>query len=171
MRVSLLVTVVAIALAGCGGRTPSPSPTPTAAPTPSPSPTHVTIGIHLHRQVDPPRKCLATLDDSSMKTAVVYTGFQVIWPVTKNECGDLQKITKKALGLKFLKHQSDGRPAKWFKDCSVLNSVPARSSGPLSFGCLIPDKTVPDVLGLYEYEIDGDSVEPQDPGLDVRPGR
>jgi|OpeIllAssembly_1097287.scaffolds.fasta_scaffold788386_2 hypothetical protein len=174
MRVSPFVAVAAIALVGCAAPQasppPTPTPTPTATPTPSPTPSNVTIGIHLHRQPDPPRKCLVTIDDAGWKHATAYTGFQVIWEVTKNDCGDVKKGNRKALGLRFLKDKPKQQPAPWFHRCSTLPFVPGEFTKGPQFGCSIPPVASGTIEGKYEYEIDGDFVEPLDPELDVKRG-
>jgi hypothetical protein len=160
MRVSPFATVAVFALASCCGAGCSPRPTPADR----------TIGIHLYRQTNPPNKCVVSFDNVNLKdpaNAVVYTGHKVIWEVTKNDCGDLKKVTKKALGLQHLNLK--GQPASWIKDCNALDSVPGQFSSPPRFLCDIP-KLPNEELGQYEYGIDGDDVDPSDPGLDVQRG-
>jgi hypothetical protein len=186
MRIAPLVKATAIVLACCVApacsqqttATPPPPPTTTLPPTPTPSPTpsDVTIDVHLQRQPDPPRKCVVSFDDQEAKSAVAYAGYEVIWRVTKNECGDVKKGSNKAFGLGSLNHAHGGQPAKWHKRCTTLPFVPAVFDTPPQVVCFIPSmndgefkKT--DVEGQYEYELDGDDVKPVDPGLDVRPGR
>jgi hypothetical protein len=181
MRVAPLVKATAIALACCCGAgcspNPTPSPTQTPAPTPTPPPTpitsasDVTIDIHLYRQPDPPRRCVVAFDNPDTKRAVAYTGYQVIWRVTQNECGDVKKGALKALGLKFIRHQHGGPPAKWRDQCTTLPFVPAVFDTPPQVVCFVSSATEGDVEGEYEYELNGDSVDPVDPDLDVRPGR
>jgi hypothetical protein len=170
MRACPLVTATAIAVVSWVGAGCSPRPTP--SPTPSPTPHDLTIGIHLFRQAEPPKKCLVSFDNADFKLAqhaVAYTGFNVTWQVTKNDCGDLKKLKKKALGLKYLKVKG-GQTAKWIKNCTDLSDVPGQFSSPPAFLCQIPVADEGDIEGLYEYEIDGDSVEPKDPDLDVKRG-
>ena len=184
MRIAPLVKATAIALACCVGpacsqrptATPPPPPTTTLTPAPTPTESDVTIDIHLYPQPDHSQKCAVSFDDPAAKSAVAYTGYQVIWRVTRNECGDIKKGAAKALGFKFLKRVSDGQPAKWHKRCTTLPFVPGVFDTPPQIVCFIPskdDKDMPlkDVEGKYEYEIDGDDVDPVDPGLDVKPGR
>jgi hypothetical protein len=148
----------------------------TPTPIPSPTPTDLTIGIHLHLQPDPPKKCVVSFDNSGLKQAthaVAYTGYQVIWRVTKNECGDQKKglLGNKALGLRFLKDKRKGKPAKWLDRCTTLPFVPGEFVTPPEILCFIPWAKEGDIEGQYEYQIDGDTVDPLDPDLDVRPGR
>jgi hypothetical protein len=182
MRGSPLVTVAAAALAscvaaGCTARptptpTPGPTATPTPTPTPSPTPTDLTIGINLQPDTSK-KKCVVGFDLQEAKSAVAYTGYQVIWRVTKNACGDQKKGTlgKKALGLGFLKDRPNGKAAKWLDRCTTLPFVPGTFDTPPQIVCFIPWAKESDIEGRYDYAIDGDTVDPLDPDLDVRPGR
>jgi hypothetical protein len=152
MRSSLFVPLVVIVLGGC----PSKAETPVDR----------TIGIVLARKGD---RCVVDLEDSHLKdpkNAVAYTNHRVIWQVVRNECGELRKITGKALGLKFLKLRDTGEQAAWFNSCRPLDLVPA--TGTVDFDCRIPSSGTGHWEGVYDYAIDGDSVDPGDPGIGVK---
>jgi hypothetical protein len=140
----------------------------TGAHEPGGTPKDLTIGVVLVREGN---KCVVRFADASFKhetKAIAWTDHAVIWEVRTNGCGELKKISRKALGLKHLKLKATGAPAAWRDRCSGLDFVPARIHTPLPFRCHIPSAKEGNWEGVYEYEIDGDSVEPVDPGVDVR---
>lgn len=175
MRVAPLVKAAAIAIAcwvgvGCA-QPPRPTPTPTPSPTPTPAASDLTIDINLSPD-EKKKKCVVRFDVPAAKEAaraVAYTGYQVIWRVTSNRCGDKKKGGGKALGLKSLKGKKD--QMDWLDRCTTLPFVPAVFDKPPQIVCFIPWKADGDIVGEYEYFVDGDDVDPLDPGLDVRPGR
>jgi hypothetical protein len=119
-------------------------------------------------------KCVVRFSDVGLKNAdraIAWTNHKVTWQVVRNDCGEKTKIDKKALGLKHLKAKSTGHAAAW--ECTKLDRVPAR--GTVEFHCQIPsssaggwERTRTDEVKVYEYEIDGDSVEPVDPDIGVK---
>jgi hypothetical protein len=178
MRVSPLLTAAVIALTNCvapgctPSRPPTPTPTPTPSPTPRPTETDLTIGINLQLDLSK-KKCVVGFDLPAAKSAVAYTGYQVIWRITKNECGDLKKkeiFPNKALGLRFLRDKAKKHDAKWSDRCTTLPFVPREFVTPPEIRCFIPWEAEGNIVDLYEYGLDGDSVEPLDPELDVRKG-
>jgi hypothetical protein len=119
-------------------------------------------------------KCVVRFDDTGLKDArraIAWTNHAVIWRVVRNDCGEKTKIDKKALGLRYVKVKSTGKPATWFDQCTKLDRVPA--TGTVEFKCQIPSAQAAgwewtDEVQIYEYEIDGDSVEPVDPDLGIK---
>ena len=153
MRLKAVVSLIPVALATCGG---------------GPSGRDLTIDVFLALEGN---KCVVRFTDTGLKDArraIAWTNHAVTWRVVRNDCGEKTKIDKKALGLKHLKVKSTGAPAAWFDQCSKLDHVPARIQDPVAFKCQIPSSQTGRWEGLYEYEIDGDSIEPLDPGLDVK---
>lgn len=158
MRLNPAVPLVLVALTTCAPVTP----------TLAPKPTDLTIDLDL---VLDGKKCAVRFADTGLKDpgrAIAHTSHNVFWRVRSNACGEKTKAVAKALGLKFLKVKKTGKPAAWSGRCTTLDLIPAKIHTPLSFWCAIPSSKTGDWEGLYEYEIDGDSVEPLDPGLDVR---
>ena len=156
MRLNPAVPLVLVALTTCARVTP----------TLAPKPTDLTIDLVL---VLDGKKCVVRFADTGLKDAghaIAFTDHNVFWQVRSNACGEKTKAVAKALGLKFLK--KTGTPAAWSSRCTTLDLIPARIHTPLSFWCAIPSAQTGPWEGIYEYEIDGDSVEPLDPGLDVR---
>ena len=157
MRLTPLVPVVLAALPGLGATAPS-----------APSDLRIAVVLVLEKN-----KCVVRFADPRFKekeSAVAYTGHAVIWQVQSNGCGEKKKEKPggKALGLKHLKFKSSGAPSAWLKDCSRLDLVPATYETPPALQCTIPREDA--IVGIYQYEIDGDSVEPADPDLDVKKG-
>jgi hypothetical protein len=123
-------------------------------------------------------KCVVRFAESRFKdpaVAVAYTAHAVIWQVTKNDCGERkrEKPDGKALGLKYLRRKGSTEPAPWLGRCQHLNLVPGRFRTPPAFRCDIPSAQSggwdgSDEVQIYEYEIDGDAVEPLDPGIGVK---
>jgi len=122
-------------------------------------------------------KCVVRFVDTRLKEpahAVAWTNHLLIWRIVRNDCGEkLADKGGKALGLRYLKRKDNGNPARWFDRCGVLNVVPTRFKTPPEIRCYIPSaETWPadrgQLDGVHEYEIDGDSVEPLDPGTDIR---
>ena len=119
-------------------------------------------------------KCVARLKDTGQKSAanaIGWTDHAVIWKVVANDCGEKKKVHGKALGLKSLKLKGTGNSAFWLKDCSDLACVPA--GGGVEFKCPIPTSVDPRWKWsgdeqIYEYEIDGDEVDPGDPDVGIR---
>jgi hypothetical protein len=151
MRLKAVASVIPIALATCGG---------------TPSGSDLTIDVFLAQENN---KCVVRFTDTGQKDArhaVAWTDHAVIWRVVRNDCGEKTKIDKKALGLKYLKVKKTGAPAAWFDQCTKLDKVPAKD--PVDFKCQIPSSKTGDWEGVYEYEIDGDSVEPVDPDIGVK---
>jgi hypothetical protein len=135
---------------------------------PGGTPKDLTIGVVLAREGN---KCVVRFADTSFKherKAIAWTDHALIWEVRSNGCGELKKLSGKALGLKHLKLKATGAPAAWRDRCSALDFVPATIHTPLCMRCDIPSSQTGNWEGVYEYEIDGDSVEPVDPGVDVK---
>ncbi len=112
-----------------------------------------------------------SFSDNSYKSearAIAFTGHALIWQVTQNNCGEKKKQTVKALGLRSLTLRATGQPAGWLERCSTLDLIPASIGVPPSFRCDIPSSGTGSWEGIYDYEIDGDSIIPGDPGVDVR---
>jgi len=154
MRLTLVAPLVVTALASCASK---------AAPPPG---ADLTIAVFLAMDGN---KCIVRFEDTGLKNAdraIAWTNHAVIWQVTNKDCGEKTKIDKKALGLQYLKVKSTGKPAAWFKDCTKLDRVPA--TGTVEFRCRIPSSATGKWEGVYEYVIDGDSVEPADPGIGVK---
>jgi hypothetical protein len=161
MRLIPAVPLAVIALAAC-------------APPPE-TPRDLTIDIVLAMERD---KCVVRFVDTRLKepkNAVAWTNHQVIWRVLRNACGEkVGQKGGKALGLRHLKRKANGKSALWFERCEQLHVVPAVFKTPPEIRCYIPSaKAWPEGELLedhneYEYEIDGDSVEPVDPGTDIR---
>ena len=150
----------------------------TCAPAQSP-PRHSDLKIDVVLVKDGGRCVVQFADagDKDARKAVTSTAHAVVWRVVDNSCGEIKKNTAKALGLKFLKARKSGAPPFWLRDyCSSLPFIPAKVQTPLTFRCDIPSVDDPgwgkEWEGVenieYDYEIDGDSVEPVDPGLDVK---
>jgi hypothetical protein len=159
MRLNPVVPLVLTTLATCA---PVPSPPPETRAK------DLTIGLVLALDG---KKCVVRFADTGLKdaaNAIAYTDHNVIWQVLSNACGEKTKAVAKALGLKYLKVKKTGNPATWSGRCTTLDIIPARIHTPLSFWCAIPSSLTGQGDETYEYEIDGDSVEPVDPGLDVR---
>ena len=164
MRLTPAVPVVLIALAAC-----SPPPD---------QPRDLTIDLVLVQETG---KCVVRFADTRLKDpnyAVAWTNHQIIWRVVRNGCGEkaTEKANGKALGLRLLKAKGKPESVKWFRRCPPLTLVPASFKTPPEIRCFIPSaKDWPADEPLqerekneYEYEIDGDSVEPVDPGVDIR---
>jgi hypothetical protein len=156
MRLTLAAPLVATALAGCAA--------------PQPGVNDLKIDVVLAMEKD---KCVVRFAQSRFKdatVAVAYTAHAVIWQVRSNACGEKTRVRPdgKALGLKFLRLKGASEPARWFDRCQPLNLVPARFKTPPVFRCDIPSSETGNWEGVYEYEIDGDSVEPADPDIGVR---
>jgi hypothetical protein len=158
--VTLVAPVLVAALAGC---------TPQQPPPPKGEDLNVNVLLALDSN-----KCVVRFRDVDLKKAdraIAWTGHSVIWHVVGNDCGERKKINKKALGLRYMRLKGTGEPAPWFKDCKALDNVPPGGGG--EFSCAIPSsktegwRWTDDVL-IYEYEIDGDEVEPGDPGIGVK---
>jgi hypothetical protein len=123
-------------------------------------------------------KCVVRFVDTRLKEpahAVAWTNHQVIWRIVKNGCGEkTAEKGGKALGLRHLKRKATGNPTLWFDRCDLLKIIPAEFKTPPEFRCYIPSKDAwprgepLEEHNEYEYEIDGDSVEPLDPGTDIR---
>jgi hypothetical protein len=138
---------------------------------PTPKGEDLTIDVFLAMDDN---KCVVRFSDVGLKNAdraIAWTNHKVTWQVVRNDCGEKTKIDKKALGLKHLKAKSTGHAAAW--ECTKLDRVPAR--GTVEFHCQIPsssaggwERTRTDEVKVYEYEIDGDSVEPVDPDIGVK---
>jgi hypothetical protein len=162
MRVTPLVPLLLVALATCKP----------VAPPPTKGPTDLTIDIVLALDHN---RCVVRFADTSFKSeqkAVAWTKHAVVWRVTANACGEKKKSTLKALGLKHFKLRNNGTAPAWLASrCSTLSFVPDSIGEPPQFRCDIPsidDQETPPEPGIYDYAIDGDSVEPADPGLDLR---
>jgi hypothetical protein len=158
MRLTLFAPLVVTALASCG------------PPSPPRSGDDLKIDVVLALEKE---KCVVRFADPRLKEArlaVAYTTNAVVWQVQRNTCGEKakEKVDGKALGLKHLKLKSTGAPARWLNRCSRLDLVPASFRTPPAFRCDIPSADVEGVVGLYEYVIDGDAIEPADPDLDVK---
>ena len=156
MRLTLVAPLVVTALASCGA--------------PPQKFDDLKIDVVLALEKD---KCVVRFAEPRFKeatVAVAYTAHAVIWQVRSNACGEKTKTKAggKALGLKHLKLKGTPEPAKWFDRCQPLNLVPARFKTPPAFRCDIPSSETGNWEGVYEYEIDGDSVEPLDPDIGVR---
>ncbi len=165
MRLTLVAPVVVTALASC-------SPKPSPSPTPPSKDDNLTIEVVLAKDNN---KCLARIKDPGLKDAKrarVPTTYTVTWKVVGNDCGEKTKINKKALGLKSMKLKGTAADsAFWLKGCSDLPRVPP--GGGVEFNCPIPTSTDPGWHWtgdeqIYEYEIDGDEVEPGDPDLGIK---
>ncbi len=117
-------------------------------------------------------RCVVRFSDVGFKNAdraVAWTNHKVTWQVVRNDCGEKTKIDKKALGLKYLRLKSNGQPAPW--KCTQIDRIPA--TGTVAFECQIPSVQAGgwepnETLKIYEYAIDGDSVEPADPDIGAR---
>ncbi len=165
MRLTLVAAVVVTALAGCSAN-PSPSPPP------PPKDGHLKIEVVLAKENN---KCVVRIKDPSFKDAkraIVKTAHTLSWMVVGNDCGEKTKINKKALGLKSMKLKGTTTDAFWLKGCSNLPHVPAGGGG-VTFECKIPTATDSQWewtgdYKTYEYEIDGDEVEPGDPDVGIR---
>jgi hypothetical protein len=154
MRLGPVVPLVLAALSTCAPGQPSGK--------------NLTIDVVLALEGN---RCVVRFADTALKDerrAIAWTAHSVIWKVQSNGCGEKTKTVAKALGLKYLKRKKTGTPAAWLDQCSKLDHIPARIEAPLLFECKIPSSKTGDWEGIYEYEIDGDSVEPVDPGLDVK---
>jgi hypothetical protein len=155
MRSTLVALLLVAAVAAC-----APSP---------PKGEDLTIDVFLAMDKN---KCVVRFSDVGLKNAdraIAWTNHKVTWQVVRNDCGEKTKIDKKALGLKYLKLKSTGKPAAW--DCTKLDRVPA--TGTVEFSCQIPSVVAggwekDEETKVYEYVIDGDSVEPADPDIGVR---
>jgi hypothetical protein len=157
VRLTFVAPVLLVAVASCGSKTPPGQD----------------LDINVYLAMDG-SKCVVRFRDVAFKKAdraVAWTGHSVIWHVVGNDCGERTKVDKKALGLKYMRLKSSGEPAPWFKDCKPLDHIPAGGGG--EFTCPIPSSKSEgwrwngDVL-IYEYEIDGDQVEPADPDVGVK---
>jgi hypothetical protein len=158
MRLAAAVPLALVALVACKGR-----------------PADLKIDVLLEMQNG---KCVVRFAKPRLKDAKVaigYTGHAVIWEVKRNGCGEKtrNKEGAKALGLKFLKRRGAAEAPKWFDTCQWINVVPSRFQTPPAFRCDVPStKDQPwegtDEIQFYEYEIDGNSVEPADPGLGIK---
>ncbi len=153
MRLAPVVPLALVALAACER-----------------GPTDLKIDVVLAMEKD---KCVVRFAEPRLKeatVAVAYTAHAVIWQVRSNACGEKAKTKPdgKALGLKFLRLRGAPEPAKWLDRCQPLNLVPARFKTPPAFRCDIPSSETGTWEGVYEYEIDGDSVEPLDPDIGVK---
>ena len=158
MRLNPAVPLVLVALTTCA---------PVSPPS-EPRAKDLTIDLDL---VLHGKKCAVRFADTGLKDpqrAIAHTNHNVFWRVRSNACGEKTKGVAKALGLKFLKVKKTGNPAAWSGRCTTLDLIPAKIQTPLSFWCAIPSSQTGDWEGIYEYEIDGDSIEPLDPGLDVK---
>jgi hypothetical protein len=157
--------VVVAALAGCSAK-------PSSTPPPPPKGGNLTIEVALERNNK--NKCVVRIQNPNLKdaqNAKVDTAHTLTWKVVGNDCGEKTKISKKALGLKSMKLKGTTDSAFWLKDCSDLPRVPV--GGGVEFHCPIPTSTNPDWhwkgdYQTYEYEIDGDEVEPGDPDVGIR---
>jgi len=160
MRLTLVAPVVVTALASCASKTPPP-----------PKGENLTMEVVLAMDNN---KCVVRLKDSGLKDAkraIGWTNHTVTWKVVGNDCGEKTKINKKALGLKSMKLKGTADSAFWLKGCSDLPRVPP--GGGVEFNCPIPTSTDPGWHWtvdeqIYDYEIDGDEVEPGDPGLGIK---
>ena len=161
MRLTPAVPVVLIALAAC-----SPPPD---------QPRDLTIDLVL---VQEGNRCTVRFVDTRLKDparAIAWTNHQLIWRVLRNSCGEKLALRDgKALGLRHLKRKDTGSPAVWLDRCTPLPVIPAEFRTPPEIRCYIPSaknwpagERLDDVI-RYEYEIGGDSVEPVDPGVDIR---
>jgi hypothetical protein len=163
VRLTLVAAVAVPALAACG----------------PPTPRGEDLKIDVVLATDG-NKCVVRFQDAGLKDArraIAWTNHAVIWRVVRNDCGERAKVDKKALGLKYLKLKSTGEPAPWFNQCGTLDRVPP--TGNVEFSCHIPSsqaegwkatggwKSTDDVQ-VYEYVIDGDSVEPADPDIGIK---
>ncbi|HSD65941.1 MAG TPA: hypothetical protein VLF95_04530 [Vicinamibacteria bacterium] len=156
MRLAHVVPLALVALAAC-------------------KPADLKIDVVLEMQKD---KCVVRFAEprfKDAKVAVAYTAHAVIWQVRSNACGEKAKTKTngKALGLKYLKLRGARESAKWLDRCQPLNLVPARFKTPPTFRCDIPSVEAGGWEGteefqIYEYEIDGDSVEPLDPDIGIK---
>jgi len=156
MRLNPAVPLVLVTLATC------------ASAPPEPKGEDLTIGVVLALEGN---KCVVRFVDPGLKDerrAIAWTGHKLTWQVQSNACGEKTKSVAKALGLKHLKLKETGAPAAWFRQCGTLDHIPAKIEGSVSFECRIPSSKTGKWEGVYEYEIDGDSVEPVDPGVDIR---
>ena len=156
MRSTLVTPLVVIALAGCGSQPEKFD--------------DLKIDVVLALEKG---KCVVRFAEPRFKdpqVAIAYTAHAVIWHVKRNDCGEKtrEKPEGKALGLRYLRRRGSTEPASWFGRCQPLSLVPARFRTPPVFRCDIPSSAQEGVEGLYEYEIDGDSIEPLDPGVDVK---
>jgi hypothetical protein len=163
MRLTSLVPLVLIALATCRSTPPRTPPKPQGK-------ADLKIDLVLALENG---KCVVRFDRTELKeaeNAVAWTAHAVIWQVKSNGCGEKtkEKVDGKALGLRHLKLKGATEPAKWFNRCHPLNLVPARFETPPAFRCDIPSSETGTWEGVYEYEIDGDSIEPADPDIGVR---
>jgi len=152
MRLSAFVPLVLVTLMTCAG----------------PPGKDLTIDVVLALDGN---KCVVRFVDPGLKDAghaIAWTAHAVTWQVRSNDCGEKKKTVAKALGLKHLKFKENGKTPEWFAQCTTLDAIPAKVQAPLAFKCPIPSFQTGVWIGLYEYEIDGDSVEPADPGLDIR---
>jgi hypothetical protein len=168
MRLALAAPVALLALATC---------TAHVAP-PLLPPDDLRIDLALAQENG---KCVVRFEDTHLKDpryAIAWTNHQIIWRVVRNGCGEkaTEKANGKALGLRLLKAKGKTEPVKWFRRCPPLSLVPASFKTPPEIRCYIPslnDWPTDERLNErerneYEYEIDGDSVEPVDPGVDIR---
>ncbi len=156
MRLTIVASVALTALARC------------AAPQPGANDLKIDVVLAMDKG-----KCVVRFAEPSLKDpthAVAYTAHAVIWQVRSNACGEKAKTRPdgKALGLRFLRLRGATEPARWFDRCQPLNLVPGRFKTPPAFRCDIPSSETGTWEGVYEYEIDGDSVEPVDPGIGVK---
>ena len=157
MRLTLAAPVLVMALGSCAAQPPKGE--------------DLKIDVFLAMDNN---KCVVRFQDTGFKDAgraVAWTNHTVTWRVVRNDCGEKTKVDKKALGLKYLKRRSTGAAPPWFDRCTKLNRVPAQ--GPVEFECQIPSVNAggwekDEKIQVYEYEIDGDSVEPVDPDLGIK---
>jgi hypothetical protein len=156
MRLTPAVVLVAVALPACA-RAPI-----------APPPRDLNIDIALALRGN---KCVVSFVDQALKDprkAIAHTDHAIVWRVVRNDCGEKQKVSSKALGLKHLRRQGAAEPAPWLGRCGALNLVPARIETPPEFRCDVPSSSTGTWEGVYDYEIDGDAIEPLDPGVDIR---
>jgi hypothetical protein len=157
MRLTFVAPLVVAAVASCGAQPPKGE--------------DLTIDVFLAMDGN---RCVVRFQDPRRKDAeraVAWTNHTVTWRVVRNGCGEKTKIDKKALGLKHLKRKGTGAAPPWFQQCTKLDRVPAQ--GPVEFKCPIPSVKAggweeDEKIQVYEYEIDGDAVEPVDPGIGVK---
>lgn len=179
--VPLVLTAVAI---GCNPTAP-PSPprsptttTPAHAPvaTTAEAPRDLTIDIAL-APAEGGKKCVVTFVDPAFKeagTAIAWTAHSIVWQVQSNGCGEKKsKLAGKALGLRHMKLRRTGEAATWIDRCSKLHLIPTTIRTPLQLRCEIPSAQggdwQPDELErVYEYEIEGDEIEPLDPDIGIK---
>ena len=157
MRLAPVVPLVLIVLTTCSSKPPKPK-----------EGADLEIGLVLAQENG---KCVVRFEKAELKqaaNAVAWTAHAVFWKVKSNACGE-----KKALGLKHLKLKKTGAPAPWFDRCSKLDRNPAEFATPPTFECRIPsaiggDWQADETERVYEYEIEGDAIEPVDPDLGIK---